>query len=677
MSAKHLPKPAAKERITKLKELINEYRYEYHVNNNSIMSEAAADSLKHELSQLEEQYPELITPDSPTQRVAGEPLSEFVSVAHRSPMLSLNDVFDEEELSAWEQRIIKLSPDEAITYFVDIKMDGLACSLIYEDGSLIRAVTRGDGKLGEDVTQNAKTIESIPLRLNQKVKNPKLLEGYTEIRGEIVMYKNDFARLNQQRQKKGLEIFANPRNLAAGTMRQLDSKLVAARPLNFHAYDLLRSDSQEIPDNHTCYQYLKDLGFIVNPQSKKLDSTNEVLAYAKAWEEKRHDLEFNTDGMVIKVDNRQVFESLGVVGKAPRGAVAYKYPAEQTTTKVRDIQVNVGRTGAVTPFAVLEPVQIAGTTVQMATLHNAGEIARKDIRIGDSVIVQKAGDIIPEVVESLPKLRDGSEQVFHMPKKCPECGQELLKRKEDEAVLRCQNSNCPARVHRQIEHFVSRSALDIDGVGERVVKTFLDEGLISDPADLFTLTEEQIEKLEGFKSKSAENIVKAIAAVKTPPLDRFIFSLGIRHVGTQTAIDLANHFGSLDKLSIATVDELSAVEGVGEVVAESIATWFASEENQALLEKFRSVGIKPRAVEVSNNKLANQQFVITGTLSSLSREEAADQIRALGGKVSSSVSSKTDYLVLGENPGGNKLAQAKEHNTKTINESQLLELLKS
>ncbi|MEX2398805.1 MAG: NAD-dependent DNA ligase LigA [Candidatus Saccharimonadales bacterium] len=670
-------KAAAAQRITKLKELIGKYRYEYHVNNKSILSEAAADSLKHELSQLEELYPELITADSPTQRVAGEPLPEFSSYEHKWPMLSLNDVFDETELKAWEDRIAKLIPDKDMSYFVDIKMDGLACSLIYENGELVRGVTRGDGYVGEDVTHNVRTLESIPLNLHKGVTNKELLKGYTEIRGEIVMYKDDFAKLNQQRKKDGLELFANPRNLAAGTMRQLDPSLIAARPLHFHAYDLLRENREDISTNELCYGYLKELGFIINQQAARKKDINSVLSYALDWEEKRQSLNFNTDGMVIKVNNRGQFERLGVVGKAPRGAIAYKYPAEQATTKVRDIQVNVGRTGAVTPFAVLEPVTIAGTTVQMATLHNGGEIKRKDIRIGDSVIVQKAGDIIPEVVESLKSLRSGSEKVFKMPTKCPECDSALTK-KEDEAVLRCSNLSCPARTHRQLEHFVSRGALDIDGVGERVVKTFLDEGLIADSADLFKLRAEQISQLEGFKDKSAENIIKAIEAVKNPPLDRFLFALGIRHVGIQTARDLANAFGDLDSLREATVDELAEVEGVGEIVAESIAAWFIDEENQQLLAKFAGLGVAPQRVEVSrDDRLSGKTFVITGTLEGLAREEAEEKIRALGGKVSSSVSAKTNYLVVGDNPGENKLSQAKEHYIKIVDESELQELLRS
>src|SRR5579862_8909704 len=431
------------ERAAKLRELINDYRYNYHVLNKSIMSEAAADSLKHELSQIEAEHPELITPDSPTQRVAGEPLPQFKKIQHSSRMLSLNDVFSEDEFNAWVDRIKKLAGRNDFEFFMDLKMDGLACALVYQGGVLIQGITRGDGFTGEDVTANIRTIDSIPLRLRQAKDHKKFLSGRTEIRGEIVMYKDQFAKLNKEREKRGLSKFANQRNLAAGTIRQLDPKLVAARPLQFHAYDLLRDDPADVPTNDFAYKTIRELGLIANSQAKTAKNPKEVMAFAEVWEQKRRDLPFNTDGLVIKVNDRELFRRLGVVGKAPRAAVAFKYPAEQATTKVKDIFVSIGRTGSATPVAMLEPVVVAGSTVQMATLHNEGEVHRKDIRIGDTVIVQKAGDVIPEVVRPLKELRNGSEKIFKMPARCPDCNTKLVKSK-DEAVWRCPNNACPS-----------------------------------------------------------------------------------------------------------------------------------------------------------------------------------------------------------------------------------------
>lgn len=669
-------KPQAAARIAKLREIINNYRYEYHVNNRSIMSEPAADGLKRELTELEARYPDLITPDSPTQRVAGEPLPQFVSVEHQTRMLSLNDVFNEKELRAWEDRIKKLVPGTTLEYFTDIKMDGLACSLIYQDGTLVRGVTRGNGLVGEDVTQNVKTIESIPLRLRAEAKGAQVfLKGRTEVRGEIVMFKQDFAKLNKEREAKGLPLFANPRNLAAGTVRQLDPKLVAARPLQFVAWDMLYEDPAQIPTYQSAYHALRELGFYANKTAKNLQSIAQVMNFADEWENKRHNLPFNTDGLVVKVNDRQTFNALGVVGKAPRGAVAYKYPAEQATTKVKDIFVSIGRTGAATPVAVLEPVVVAGSTVQMATLHNEGEVKRKDIRVGDTIIVHKAGDIIPEVVEVLKTLRSGKEKPFSMPAHCPECNTKLVKLKADEAVWRCPNVHCPARLHNQIQHYASKAALDIDGLGQKNVIALLDAQLIRDAADLYGLTKEQLLTLDRFAEISATKLVTAIQGKKHPTLARFVYALGIRQVGAQTAVDLANHFGSLDKLRQATVDELQQVEGVGEVVAESIVTWFATAQNQQLLAKFANAGVAPQNVVHTGGPLEGKNFVISGTLDSMEREEAGEKIRALGGTFQSSVGKTTTYLVLGENPGASKVAKAEKLGIKIIDEQALLTLL--
>jgi DNA ligase (NAD+) len=669
-------KSEAAARIAKLRELINDYRYHYHVLDESIMSEAAADSLKHELTQLEEQYPELITPDSPTQRVAGAPLPGFTSVEHSSRMLSLNDVFDVTEVEAWRERIVKLLPPSAkLEYFADIKMDGLACALVYQDGLLVRGITRGDGFVGEDVTANIRTIDSIPLKLRADKKHASFLRGRTEVRGEIVMYKDEFARLNEARAAAGKPLFANPRNTAAGTIRQLDPQLVAGRPLHFRAYDLLRDNPDEVSTNEFAYHALRGLGFLANAEAKVLPDIPAVMKFADHWEAERQKLRFNTDGLVVKVNDRALFRRLGVVGKAPRAAVAIKYAAEQATTKVKDIFVSIGRTGAATPVAMLEPVIIAGSTVQMATLHNESEVARKDIRVGDTVIVHKAGDIIPEVVEPLVKLRDGSEQPFKMPTHCPECNTKLVKYKAEDAVWRCPNDNCPSRSWKRIEHFASKAALDIEGLGEKNVIALLNAGLIKDPADIYNLTVEQVIKLDRFAEISANKLVDAIQFKKHPPLGRFVYGLGIRHIGTQTAIDLANHFRSLETISQATIEELAAVEGVGDVVAESVAEWFSEPRHQRLLEKFKSHGVWPEPVKQVGGKLSGLHFVVTGSLETMGREEAAEKIRALGGIFQSSVGKDTDYLVVGANVGASKLAKAAKLGTKQLTEAEFLKML--
>lgn len=667
-------KPQAKDRIAKLRDLINEYRYEYHVKNHSIMEESAADGLKHELAELEAQYPEFVTPDSPTQRVAGEPLPQFVSVEHNTRMLSLNDVFNAEELQAWQDRIKKLAPDAKTEYFVDIKMDGLACSLVYQDGVLARGVTRGNGTVGEDVTHNVRTLDSIPLRLRHSTETKELLKGRTEIRGEIVMYKKDFEAINKAREEKGLPLFANPRNLAAGTVRQLDPKLVVLRPLHFRAWDIIRDNTADTPTNRAAYDAIADLGFLVNREAKVAPDIKAVLAYAHEWEEKRHNLPFNTDGLVVKVNDRATFNFLGIVGKAPRAAVAYKYPAEQATTKVKDIFVSIGRTGAATPVAVLEPVVVAGSTVQMATLHNEGEVQRKDVRVGDTVIVHKAGDIIPEVVASLVKLRDGKEKPFVMPTHCPECNTKLEKQEKD-AVWRCPNYNCPARVHNLIQHFASKAALDIDGMGEKNVLALLDAKLVRDAADLYALTKEQLLQLDRFADISAGKLIDAIQAKKRPSLSRFLYALGIRQVGAQTAVDLASSFGTLDALRAATLEQLQEVDGVGDVVAESIVAWFGSDAHQQLLAKFANAGVTPQKVEQTGGPLTGKNFVVSGTLDSMEREEAAEKIRSLGGTFQSSVGKTTTYLVLGDNPGQSKIAKAEKLGTTILDEAGFKKLL--
>lgn len=673
-----MDKKQARARIAKLRNLINDYRYHYHVSDESIMSEAAADSLKHELTQLETEFPDLITPDSPTQRVAGSPLPGFKSVPHSKRMLSLNDVFDEQELRAWVVRITKLLPDKTTPeYFTDLKMDGFACALVYEDGLLAQAITRGDGLTGEDVTANVRTIDSVPLVLRASPEYSHFAKGRSEIRGEIVMYKTDFEKLNEQRAAQGLPLFANPRNTAAGTIRQLDPRLVAERKLHFRAYDLLRQEPSEVPTNDFAYAALRGLGLLANSQASKAHDVPEILKFAEIWETKRQELPFNTDGLVVKINDRQLYERLGIVGKAPRGAVAYKYAAEQATTKVKDIFVSIGRTGSATPVAMLEPVLVAGSTVQMATLHNESEVKRKDIRVGDTVIVHKAGDIIPEVVEALVTLRDGSEKPFFMPKDCPECGTKLVKLKADEAVWRCPNNQCPSRVWKRIEHYASKAALDIEGLGEKNVMALLNAGLIKDTPEIYGLTKEDLLGLERFAEISAAKLVAAIQSKKDPTLPKFLYGLGIRHVGVQTAIDLSKHFHNLQSLASATIEQLSEVEGVGEVVAESVAEWFAEPDNQRILQLFESYDVKPKPVEKVNGPLSGKKFVITGSLKNMSRDQAAEKIRELGGTFQSSVGKDTDYLVVGENVGASKLTKASKLGTSQISEPQLIELLHS
>jgi len=668
-----MTKQSQHKRAEKLRQQLNEYAYEYYVLDAPSVDDAVYDSLLNELKSIEGANPEFITPDSPTQRVGGAPVKKFQKVEHATRMLSLNDVFSREEVEAWVKRTQKLAPeiDEKVEFFADIKMDGLACSLIYESGVLVRAVTRGDGLVGEDVTSNVKTIFSVPLRLQDL---RPFTNGRIEVRGEIVMNKDDFDRLNSQLKKDGKKIYANPRNLAAGTIRQLDPKVAASRKLQFRAYDLLIDDQQAIKTNLEAYQYLSKLGFIVNQDARVIHSIDELIDFAEQWEKKRLELPFNTDGMAIKLNDRKLYSQLGVVGKNPRGAIAYKYPAEQATTTVKDIFISIGRTGAATPVAMLEPVVIAGSTVQMATLHNQDEITRKDVRIGDTVVVQKAGDIIPEVVEPLVKLRAGSEIAFVMPTRCPECDTMLI-RPEGESVWRCPNIACPARMLRHIQHFASKGALDIDGLGEKNVEALLSAKLIADPADLYKLRKNDLLKLDRFAELSADNLINAIDKKRQPHLGKLLFGLGIRHVGAQTALDLTQKFHSLEQLQGATIEDLHNIEGVGEVVAESIVAWFADIENQKMLEKFTQYNVRPVIKKTKDGKLSGKSFAITGSLDSMSREEAADKIRLLGGTFQSTVGKNTDYLVAGGNVGESKLKKAQKFGTQVINETQLEEML--
>ena len=652
------------ERVAKLRDLINDYRYHYHVLDESIMSEAAADSLKHELSQLEEQYPELITPDSPTQRVAGQALDKFQKVTHAERMISLADVFSEDEVREWLDRIAKLGAVNP-ELFVDIKMDGLACALIYEDGLLKQAVTRGDGRVGEDVTMNVRTIENVPLSIPQK--------EHTEVRGEIVIFKKDFDELNAKQRAKGKPEFANPRNLAAGSIRQLDPKIAASRPLKFMGYDMV---SPNLDTNAHVYEKLHELGFRISGQQKIYHDLRGAMQFINELNETRQNLPFNTDGAVIKVNDRKVYQALGIVGKTPRAAIAFKYPAEEATTVVKDIVISIGRTGAATPVAVFDPVQVAGTTVRHASLHNADEIARLDVRIGDTVVIYKAGDIIPQVNRVLTELRPDNAESYDYEKALHEQYPELeFERPAGEVVYRVKGSNADEMLKRAIEYYASKSALNIEGLGAKNVEALVDAGLVGSIADLYTLTAGQVQDLDRFAEISAHKLIDNIQASKNPPLARFITAIGIRHIGSQTAIDLAAHYKSLDALRETTETELLELPGIGKIVAESILAFFADEDNLALLDRLKELGVEPIYQDTSGGKLNGLSFVVTGTLDSMGRDAAAEKIRALGGEFHSSVVKNTKYLVAGHNTGKSKLEKAAKYGTEVIDEQRFLELL--
>lgn len=666
----------AKKRAGELRSILNQYSYEYHVLDSPSVSDAIYDGLMSELKNLEENNPTLITADSPTQRVGSALLSGFKKAEHSTRMLSLNDVFDRQEVEAWVSRIDKLLPGRKHEFSAEIKMDGLACALVYVDGVFEKAITRGNGLVGEDVTSNVKTINSVPLRLRETPENRQFIVGYTEIRGEIVMLKKDFEKLNKQREKEGLPQFMNPRNLAAGTIRQLDPRLVAERPLQFRGWDMVRQDPEELPNYDFVYQAMRSLGFIVNEQNQIFCSIDDVMDFVDKWEHEREGLPFNTDGLVIKVNDRKLYRELGVVGKNPRAAVAYKYPAEQATTVVRDIIISIGRTGAATPVAVFDPVVVAGTTIQHASLHNADEIKRKDIRVGDTVVIYKAGDIIPQVESVITELRPKDSKTFVMLSELARQYPELeFERPEGEAVYRVKGASGSILLKKNLEHFASRQALDIDGLGEKNVIALVDAGLVSDLADIYLITKSQLLNLERFAEISARKLVDAISAKKSTSLSRFIYGLGIRHVGAQTAIDLANRFKNLDNLGQATYQDLKQVEGVGEIVAESILGWFVDDDNQALLSKFRQLGVWPEDVKRVGGRLSGQSFVITGTLRSMGRDRAAEIIRELGGTFQSSVGNSTSYLVMGEKAGNSKAEKAHKIGVKVIDEDELLELL--
>ena len=664
-----MDKQEAERRIHKLRELINDYRYHYHVLDESIMSEAAADSLKHELSQLEEKFPELITPDSPTQRVAGRPLDKFEKVTHERRMISLADVFSEDEVREWVSRNYKLVPASTkFEYFTDIKMDGLAMSLHYRNGILERAVTRGDGLVGEDVTMNVRTIENIPLKLRGE-NIPEIVEA----RGEVVIFKADFERLNEEQEKKGEKPYANPRNLAAGSIRQLDPKIAASRPLRFMAYDLITPNEKT---HHDAYERLRGFGFQTSKQDKVFDSIEDVFKEIKRLGETRQGLPFGTDGMVIKINDREIYDKLGIIGKTPRAAVAFKYPAEESTTKVKDIVIQIGRTGAATPVAIFDPVEVAGSTVRHATLHNADEIARLDLRIGDTVIIYKAGDIIPQVKEVLTALRDDNSEPFNYEEALKEQYPDLeFYRPEGEVVYRVKGLTSDLILKRSIEYYASKSALNIEGLGEKNVVALVDAGLVKSISDLYRLDVTKVKQLERFAELSAKNLIDAISASKTAPLAKFITALGIRHVGAQTAVSLANHFGSIEALRDTTEDQLLEINDIGKVVAESILAYFSDEDNLKQLDELKELGMNPTFEDPNKLPLNGKSYIITGTLSSMGREEAEDKLREKGATITSSVTKTTTALIAGDKPGKGKTDKAEKLGIPTISEDDFLKLI--
>ncbi len=660
-----MTKKEARERIEKLKETINRNRYQVHVLDKEEIPAEILDSLKHELFLLEQRYPDLITSDSPTQRVAGKPLDKFRKVEHNIPMLSLEDIFSQEELLSWEKYILKLVSTQQFEYFCELKIDGFAISLIYENGIFKIGSTRGDGKTGEDVTQNLKTIESIPLKLNKEIK------GIVEVRGEVYMDKQAFERINKKREKEGLPLYANPRNLAAGSIRQLDSRLAASRDLKFLAYDLVSDIGQKTHSQK--HEMLKSLGFKTD-LGRVCKNTAEIIDFWKQVFDKRRTLPFLIDGVVVNVNDNELFKNLGVAGKSPRAGRALKFSPKQATTKVKDIKIQIGRTGSATPVATLEPVKIEGVTISRTTLHNEDEIKRLGLKIGDTVIVERAGDVIPKISKVLIELRTGKEKVFHMPLICPICSTKLTK-PESEVILRCSNINCLARKRENIYHFASKKAFDIEGLGPKIIDQLSDANLISDPSDIFDLKEGDLLSLERFAEKSANNLIKAISESKNVSLPRFIYSLGIRHVGEETAQDLAKEFKTLDNLMKADILDLERISEIGPIGSESILNWFKEKENIKLIERLRNAGVKIKSFhEETNLKLSGKKFVLTGSLKTLSRERAYGRIRKEGGDVGETVSSKTDYLVIGEDPGS-KLGKAGKLGVKIIDEQEFLKLI--
>lgn len=657
----------AKKRVDELKTKIEEHNYNYYVLDNPLISDSMYDDLMKELIKLEKDFPELLTKDSPSMRVGGVPLESFSTIEHRTPLLSLGNTFSKEDLLDFHKRVLNGLGEEKVEYVVEEKIDGLSMALYYKNGVLDVASTRGDGFVGENVTQNVKTIVNIPLRLQEEI--PIL-----EVRGEVYMPKSSFNRLNQKREENGQDLFANPRNAAAGSIRQLDPKIAASRDLRGFIYTVMYLEGKELQKHTDALEYLKKQGFSVTTPFIS-DDINEVYDHCVEWADKRKDLPYEIDGMVIKVNSLKQQEKLGYTTKSPRWSIAYKFPAEKAVTKLVDIKVRVGRTGAVTPTAFLEPVRLAGTTVSRATLHNGDFIKEKDIKIGDYVVIQKAGEIIPEVVEVLKEKRTGDERDFELPTVCPECGAKIV-RLEGEAIARCTGITCPAKSREAIIHFVSRNAMNIDGLGPAVVNQLLENNIIQDAADLYYLKKEDLINLERMGEKSCDNLLKAVEKSKSASLGQLIFALGIRLVGQRAGKILAEHFGSIEKLRNASLEELTLIDEIGPKMAESIVAFFAEEKNIKYIEKLENAGVNMVQAKSSvvSEELSGKTFVVTGTLEKFSRNEIKEKIESLGGKVSSSVSKKTDFLLHGKDPGS-KYDKAQSLGVTMITEDEFFDLI--
>ncbi len=646
----------------------------YYVFDNPEISDAEYDQLVQRLKQLEDQHPEYVTPDSPTQRVGGRPAEGFPEVVHRRPMLSLDNSYSIDELKAFDQRCRRLAEGRPVEYVAELKIDGLSLSLLYEDQVLARGVSRGDGRIGEDVTQNARTIRTVPLKLRA---HGQALSKSIEVRGEVFIPRKVFDRINSEREEQGEPKFANPRNAAAGTIRQLDSRIVATRKLDMFAYDLITGERKPFATHWEALNWLQKTGFHVNPHRALCSSIEEVISFCSQMEAQRDDLSYEIDGLVVKVNSSALQEEFGSTQKAPRWAIAYKYPARQAMTRVLSIVVQVGRTGALTPVANLEPVVLAGTTVSRATLHNADEVKRLRIRIGDWVLIEKGGDVIPKVLKVIESKRDGTERPFRMPEKCPVCGGEIS-RPEGEVVARCVAADCPAQLKGRLLHFASRRAMRIEGLGEALVDQLLTTKLVKDVGDLYDLTLEDLTELERMAKKSASNILQQIETSKSRDLSNLLYALGLRHVGERTASILSQHFGSLERLSTATLEELDEIPEIGQTVAESVRDWFDDEGNLALCKRLEAAGVSTKttrqAALPADERFAGKQFVLTGTLISFARDEARAMIEARGGRVNSSVSKKTDYVIAGSD-AGSKLEKANVLGIQVLDEQSFKEML--
>ncbi|MCD6546027.1 MAG: NAD-dependent DNA ligase LigA [Thermotogae bacterium] len=657
------------EEIEKLREEIEYHNYRYYILNDPVITDQEYDELMKRLIELEKKYPELVTPDSPTQRVGGKVAEGFKKVRHSIRMLSLDNTYSEEELKKFDERIKRTLEIEKVEYVVELKIDGFSVALRYKDGRFEQGITRGDGITGEDITENLKTVKSIPLRLRKKIN--------VEVRGEVYMSKDEFNRINQERMKKGLPLFANPRNAAAGTMRQLDSSVVARRNLDSFIYYVIDPESHGLKTQSETLEFLKSIGFKVNPNYIVTNELGEIIDYWNYWIENRKKLAYNIDGLVIKVNKIEYQKLLGETAKSPRWAIAFKFPAEQVRTKITGVTVQVGRTGVLTPVAELEPVQLGGTTVKRASLHNFDYIKAKDIKIGDTVLIEKAGEIIPQVVKSIKELRTGKEKDIEVPTSCPVCGGKVGKLKEDEVAIRCLNPHCPAKLKRAVEIFVSREAMNIEGIGEKLIDQLIDKGIVKDIADIYYLTPFDLIPLERMGPKAADNILKAIEKSKRSPLHKLITALGIPFVGSKTAAVLAEHFKNLDRLAKANYEELMEIEGIGEEIAKSIVEYFLSDKTKEIISKLKKAGVNMsgEAKEEEEKSLKGLRFVVTGTLKNYTRSEIEELIRKKGGMVSNSVSKKTDYLILGENPGS-KYQKALQLGTKVITEEEFEKMLK-